>query len=65
MWEKIKQSDGVDDGPRWANKLLWRMVKVNRVLFYWREWALVRNVEIMLTVGACAETVLALITSFL
>ncbi|KAL8277515.1 hypothetical protein RQP46_010070 [Phenoliferia psychrophenolica] len=36
LWEKIKKSEGVDDGPRWANKLLWRIVKVNRVLFYWQ-----------------------------
>lgn len=34
LWERIQEPS--KPGPKWVNKLLWRVLVVNRRLFYWR-----------------------------
>lgn len=43
QWEVIEGSAGVmeERRPRWVNRLLWRVVCVNRRLFGWRQWGFI------------------------
>lgn len=36
LWDSFRSEQG-KKGPRWINPLLWRCLKVNRRMFYWRE----------------------------
>lgn len=63
LWDSFR-SDLGKKGPRWINPLLWRCLKVNRRMFYWRESPLLVG-ESFLTRLLDAESFLALVTSFL
>lgn len=56
LWERIRNEKG-EGGPRWVNRLLWRVLKVNRKLFYWRESSLflVSSVSTLLGFEPCTR----------
>lgn len=66
LYDKITQETG-KGGPTWINPLLWRCLKTNRRMFYWRESVELAWEGWILTMVSFSrvESVLALVTSFL